>query len=295
MTLKQESFSSWVVKGTFFKDERTAAIEGEFGPLATLLLMRVWNELYLRKSHRIGKTIFNGIAKTLGFDGLQCDRLLAMLCHADVGYLLIDEAGEIGSESVDEKCVTRVKERETWRNNKREGKKKDISKRVPSGFQESSTMERPTPTLTPTVLNINNNSHPPDYSHLAPGDREKHEKADAMLAPVDDPQIQHSSQFINAGRRPMREYREIWLTPQELVCVLDEFFELNLEPKYRKKVFRKVASGISTKCAASGMSPDRISAFNWLTGFELTNALGAVKAEKDLQRSETYLTNARGQ
>lgn len=296
MSLKQESFTTWVVKGTFFKDERTTAVEGEFGPLATLLIMRVWNELYLRKSHRIGKMIWRGLAKSLNFDEAQADRLLAMLCHKDVGYLLIDENNEIGSDSVDEKCSLRCKERETWRNNKRDGKKTDISKDVPNTFQSSSTMERPTLTPTPTLTNLNNNSAPqkPDYSQYEPEERRKLETAESMLISGEDQKVSRSNHYMMAGRRPMKKWPEIWLSPQELVKVLDFFEEVKFEKKHRHRALDLVSSRIKTKMA-DGVQPERISAFNWITGFQGTEIMQQIKAEKDMQRSGTYLDNARTQ
>jgi hypothetical protein len=139
-------------------------------------------------------------------------------------------------------------------------------------------------------VNLKKNS-PPEYTHLPDAEREKHEQADAMLVAVDDPALAGSSQFINAGRRPMRKFPEIWLTPQELVLVLDEFMSLNIEKRHKSAIFQRVAARIRTK-VGSGLSADRVPAFNWLTGFELTNALQGIKAENDMRRSEKYLSNA---
>lgn len=132
----------------------------------------------------------------------------------------------------------------------------------------------------------------PDYSHYEPEEREKLEKAESMLEPPDSPKVQRSNQYISAGRRPMLKWPNIWLSPHELVQVIDNLIGEGIEPKKRKQVFDSVQSRITTKLV-QGVGVEKISAFNWLTGFEITETLKQIKAKKDLDRSEEYLTNAR--
>jgi hypothetical protein len=130
------------------------------------------------------------------------------------------------------------------------------------------------------------------YAHLQPQEAEKFIKADLMLASPETPRVQSSNLFIVAGRRPMLKYPNIWLSPAELVQVIDGFHDKGLDGKTQKKVFESVSSRVTSQVAA-GKGIEKIHVYGWLTGFELTNTLQQVKASKDLERSETYLTNAR--
>lgn len=136
--------------------------------------------------------------------------------------------------------------------------------------------------------NIERNSPPLDFSHIADAEeRKRYEVADSLLVPTTDKAIQRSNQFLNAGRRPMREWAEIWLSVPELVTVMKEFTNCGIRGDHRKLVFERVAARIRGK-VAEGMQADRAPAFNWLTGFELTDTLRQIKAQMQVKREQSY-------
>lgn len=116
--------------------------------------------------------------------------------------------------------------------------------------------------------------------------------AEDQLVPADEPTIQKNNQFISAGRRPMRKYPEIWLTPLEFVEAVEIITAEGVPRDKLKNVFQPVAARIRGY-RAEGRDVSRTPAFTHLTTFGLAEALKVLKASKDLKRSETYLAEAK--
>jgi hypothetical protein len=300
-TPKQESFTSWVVEASFFNDLRTLAVAGEFNtPLTTLLILQTWNELYRRRSHRLSKAIWIGLAMSIGLEASIASAVLNRLCSADIDYLFLDENGEIGSKSVDERCATRSEERKVWREKKRgqRANKQDVQQ---ESVGTSSTIERvvptlspgdsPTPTPTPTP-HINNNNGAPDFSHFEADERENLERVNAMLEPPDHPRVLKSS-HLGTGRRPTKKYSEIWLDPFELKEVFQALESSGLPPESFSAVFKAVQSHIKTK-VGSGAMAERFNAYTALTGWALREQLENERNKIDLIRSNNYLNKSVG-
>lgn len=74
------------------------------------------------------------------------------------------------------------------------------------------------------------------------------------------------NRFINAGRRPMKDYPLLWLTPGELADVVKKLEESDIPIQSYKDLFLKAEARINTY-SAQGRSAQSVSVYNWLTGF----------------------------
>lgn len=136
---------------------------------------------------------------------------------------------------------------------------------------------------------LKNNSAP--LQPIDPADAPLYEFAESQLTPTTDPKIQKSNHFISAGRRPMRKYPEIWLTPMELVDAAKVMSEAGIPKNRLDLVFKPVAARIRGY-VAEGRDPARTPAYTHITTFGLEAALKVLKATNDLERSKNYLQTA---
>jgi hypothetical protein len=276
----------------FLNNPKIRALKARFKIVSQLCLIDLYLSMSRATNARIDDDCLNAIVSEyeLGADFVS-------YC-LDKGLICKDGAEFSNSRIVEDQEKLGVTQ-DKWR--EKNGKKRvtsDLPRVTPdlSRVNPDSLNVQGSEVLNTEELNIdiNNKSQiqKPDFSHYEPSEREKLEKADSMLEPCENPKVQRSNQFISAGRRPMLKWSNIWLSPQELVQVIDNLIGEGIEPKKRKQVFDSVQSRIATKLV-QGVGIEKISAFNWLTGFEITETLKQIKAKKDLDRSEEYLTNAR--
>lgn len=73
------------------------------------------------------------------------------------------------------------------------------------------------------------------------------------------------NRYIGAGRRPMRDYPTIWLTPQELARVIAKLEGSNIPQESYKDLFFKVESVLKTNLS-QGKSNQYVTAYAWLIG-----------------------------
>jgi hypothetical protein len=74
------------------------------------------------------------------------------------------------------------------------------------------------------------------------------------------------NRFIGAGRRPMKDYPTIWLTPHELSDVIRKLEESDIPQASYKDLFFKAEAKLKTY-SSQGRSNQSVSVYNWLTGF----------------------------
>lgn len=129
-----------------------------------------------------------------------------------------------------------------------------------------------------------------------PTDPEPNDEADTLaLEKLESPegkQWVNSSQYMNAGRRPMRDYPEIWLSPVELADVIREWQNSNIPPEKWRKGFKSVQARLRTH-AVNGKPPERVSVYNWLTGFGRNDLIEETIKDKRLERVNTNATTIR--
>ena len=95
---------------------------------------------------------------------------------------------------------------------------------------------------------------------------------------------ENDNRFILVGRRPMKEWPDIWLTSQQLVQVLHKLQESQLEPSRYRDVFDKATSRLETWKIA-GKSTKAVDCFSWLTGFVFIEVLNESNSVQRLKRT----------
>lgn len=98
-------------------------------------------------------------------------------------------------------------------------------------------------------------------------------------------EISSDNRYMGAGRRPLKKYPDIWLSPTELKDTLDSMNEADIPAK---EVFKKVAQRFVDYKAAR-RSVTTVSAHSWLNGWAKVEVLKDLKALTDLKRSQSYL------
>ena len=141
---------------------------------------------------------------------------------------------------------------------------------------------------------IKENSQPPPPHNLPP-DPEPVDEDEALayekLESPDGKDWANSSVFMNTGRRPMKDYPEIWLTPTELTNVIRDWRAANIPIAKWRKGFLATQSKLKTH-ELNGKSADRTAAFFWLTGFIrnqlVQEAINDQRLEKVNSNASTY-------
>ena len=74
------------------------------------------------------------------------------------------------------------------------------------------------------------------------------------------------NRYMGAGRRPMRGYPALWLTPMELADVVKKLEESQIPVQAYKDLFLKAEARLKTY-TGQGRSTQGVSVYNWMTGF----------------------------
>lgn len=266
-----------------FKDKpQVVNLEAEFSPLARLFYMDLMAAMSSATNARITKSVARVLGSRIGIDPTAVNEIIT--------FCLTNGLLELEGDMITNSRV--IKDQESYAK-----KLASVKERVTRFREKGNADVTRNKTVTPDNVydydnDLNNNGTVPDYSSFSDEDRKKYEFAEVLLVPTTEPRIQKSNQFINASRRPMKQWRDIWLSPFELVKVLEEMTEAGMDKKSKHKVFDGVQSRILTK-VAEGAAADRIPVFTWLTGFALTEALAQIKAKNDAERSNNYLNESR--
>ena len=120
-----------------------------------------------------------------------------------------------------------------------------------------------------------------------PPDEPPTDEADALaLEKLESPQGKdwaNSSVFMNTGRRPMKDYPEIWLSPPELADIIRDWQASNIPPDKWRKGFKTAQARLKTQ-AINGKPPQRTNVYNWLMGFGRNDLIEETIKDTRLQR-----------
>lgn len=101
----------------------------------------------------------------------------------------------------------------------------------------------------------------------------------------------YDNRYMGAGRRPMKDYPEIWLTPQELADVIKKLEGSDIPVQSYKDLFLKAEAKLKTY-SSQGRSNQTVSVYNWLTGFlfdeSLERAIKETRLAKTLEGPQRY-------
>lgn len=89
------------------------------------------------------------------------------------------------------------------------------------------------------------------------------------------------NRFITAGRRPMIDYPQIWMTRTELAEILRQYSDVGLLSKMREA--NQIVNSKLMTMVANGQDPTKVSAANWYIGWVKTDLLNQMVAETKLE------------
>lgn len=159
----------------------------------------------------------------------------------------------------------------------------DIDNVIEDQSKKNGALEAAHPALTA----IAEPQPPPDGT-----DPEVWSVTESALEPDSAPALQRDSRFVNAGRKPMKKYPDIWLTRHELADWMMIYLRLGVQKNQLDIGFKKTQAKILTY-RQEGKRVQSVSAYNWGTGFILQEVLSELKLSTDLSRSEIYKQAAR--
>lgn len=120
------------------------------------------------------------------------------------------------------------------------------------------------------------------------------EIAEKQLLEATDPGIQSSNQFIIGGRRPLKKYPNIWLTPSGLADVFEQYEAAGIPIDGDKKylpAFKSVNERIE-QYRIQGKPLEGVSAHIWLTSWALRDLQQTIISANRLSTSENYKRKA---
>lgn len=118
------------------------------------------------------------------------------------------------------------------------------------------------------------------------------EAAEKYLEPTDSERVRKSKFYLVTGRRPLKDYPNVYLSRPEFCDLLRQLKERNIFRDGLKAILADCESRMKT-VLQRGEDPERKTAFAWCSGFLLENYLSKEKKTVDLERAETYLEGAR--
>lgn len=116
--------------------------------------------------------------------------------------------------------------------------------------------------------------------------------ADRHLVSPTDPIVAGHALFLSAGKRPMKKYPDVWLTPLQLAEVAELYEQSGIPRKELHLGFRLVATHVEG-ALARGRLITTINAHAWLIGHGLTQALEQRAKSLNVKRQEKYLEGTR--
>ena len=103
--------------------------------------------------------------------------------------------------------------------------------------------------------------------------------------PTGSPEWTRAPAYMSAGRRPMRDYPDVWLTPHELATVCRDYEGSNIPGKMFRVAFERAQTQANT-LKATNRDPSRAGACGWLLGFIKQAVLDNLIKETRLQTAK---------
>lgn len=271
----------------FFRKPKILLFMSRFGPSATIWLTDLLGVLSGATNAEIETEV--AYCTSVMFGVKNPEQVMEYLLQHKI--LISSRPGYISNIRVIKDQEACALKRDKWKTAKRQqrGQVEDKERTLLGQVSGHGSGPLNTEILNTEDLNIDlkKNGHPAPKLEIPPDDAEL-VFADAQLEDPEAENVKFSSVYVNTQRRPIKKYPALWLTPFELKDVFKIAQESGIPRNKLELLFKPVASW-----AISKKPPDRTNAFGALTGWGLENALKTLKASTDLQRSETYLNNAK--
>jgi len=292
---KRAQLDHLLLDADFFDKPKPRALIFKFGPISQLFLIRIYATLSRATNAEISLDTALGIAWELRIE--EQAKSIIDFC-IDQEMLLISSTGLITATRVIQDQERLYQTREKWKD--RQGKSRvvvtrDTTVTPPETLIVSTDLSRVTlsKSVNTEILNtedLNNkkeNSQPVPPPYNLPPDEPPTDEADALaLEKLESPQGKdwaNSSVFMNTGRRPMKDYPEIWLSPPELADIIRDWQASNIPPDKWRKGFKTAQARLKTQ-AINGKPPQRTNVYNWLMGFGRNDLIEETIKDTRLQR-----------
>ncbi len=263
-------------------------------------LLRVWIAILLLASHKSSKLLFNGTlveiprgsfvvsklqwSKQLKLSRQRLDRFLKILVR---DQMIVQQTNKHRT------FISVVNYAKFQSNEETEGttgtSTVDTTGRA-SGQLPVGSASAPTHQQVGTIKNGENSKNEKNDEEV--NARTRHELEDHFLPLEIGASWLRNSQYVGAGRRPLRNYPDMFLTPNELADVFEQLAEAGIPPDQFKLVFRRVAARLTTY-KSQGKNLAMISVYNWLIGWAKSDVVKELTASCNLQRSKVYLAGAK--
>ncbi len=271
-------------RANFRNDMRMVALRRAGGAEAYGIMLMLFEVLLESPGYRLSDSDVDDVAFGLNVDAAAAQRTVSagltsgLLCRDDIGAIFSPDILQDVSryELKRAQCVEAGRKRQ-------EKSKPEESERVPSAAAERTLSERSAEVSQRDGMECNAlgsgsekssteeirsaTTHAP-ASDEAPRDPLLADAEARLQAPGGQPWTQ-SNAWICAGRRPLKRFPLIFLTPQELIQALQQI---------RKSIPPDDVAGVFESCEArlrnkSPQQRDQVSAYNWLTGWCLEEAI----------------------
>lgn len=263
-------------------------------------MLRVWISILLKASHKHNKLLFNGTlveiprgsfvvsklqwAKQLKLSRQRLDRILKIFVK---DQMIVQQTNR-------HRTFISVVNYETYQTGEDSERASSVAMTAATGEATSTqlrsklnaTDKQPAGTIKKDK-NLENEKNSEEVSIHA-----RHALEDHFLPFEEGAVWLQNPQYVGAGRRPLKNYPEIFLTPAELADVFEQLVEAGIPPEQFKLVFKRVAARLATY-KAQGKNLAMISVYNWLIGWAKSDVVKELTASCNLQRSQVYLAGAK--
>jgi hypothetical protein len=292
---------AFLLESGFFSDPKTLRLIDKHGPGAALQVLHIWSWLTNSADGRLDYESALVLGRAAG---MGCDVMSQVIQTAlDLKLLYKEQDGSLFHPTI-------MKAREKFFS-KRRNYVEARNKRVGVQAERSVNPARILPEFSTAPINITNTNHntnnklyrsegsaegnqlpPPEMPSSKPPEGQLESFAEEMLTPETSEVVRKSRVYITTGRRPLKDYPNVWLNRAEFVMMLEQFQEAKVVKRELKHLLAACEAGMLEK-KGKGIDPQMTSSFKWLTGFLLEDYLKKRKAKLDLERSEAYLVNAK--
>lgn len=252
----------------FFDKPKIKGLAYRCGQEAVLLLVRLLCAMGRATNGEISRDAWEAIGAE---NGLNQEKTLSCITYMIDQGILGGTLESLTNERVKQDQSALEKKREATRERVAKNRQKKESEDLATLNSATATVRRlDTPLINPNLIpgfihsevHANHSAEPETFDTTDPNMAIALEK---LESPAGQPWV-NDNRFINAGRRPMKDYKLLWLTPGELADVVKKLEESDIPVQMYKDLFKKAEAKLKTY-STQGKSSQSVSVYNWLTGF----------------------------
>lgn len=259
-------------------------------------------------------TEIEGIGEILRIDHARILEIVQFL--AAHGFVVIDEEGKVADPFVLEDREQLERKRDTFRRNRgypsrssNSNNNSDSDLNIPYSSPHTETLSTQTSTQTNATSTQTSLEHEQEQEQENEVEKEPENEPggvrggckppdppagggswlgiaeEKLKKPTPDAGWTAKNAWITAGRRPMEDYPDVWLTTRELAGICEDYDASGVPPKDFKVAFRRAQAQADT-IKSRGEDPSNKGAAGWLLGFIKRDILESSIKETRLQTAK---------